>query len=529
MEGDDVLENTSRKPSLFKKAMSHKEVIAACFCSFLILALAFGVYAYKHIVYEVLIDGESVGYVKEYSTFESALNAITETDGEEVAAKVVAKRKVVFDKISPENETISSEDEANNQVNSAEAADSNDSENDTTSDTGSDSTSDTANDNASTEESHKSVEKQYIGSEKIEALARDMLALKQPAVALTVDGNQLVVVPDQDTAQKVIEGIKAYYTPNDASVEVLSVSIREEIKTEDTYEYVENIMDCDSAVQKIVTGVVTPETYTVQEGDTIWDIAVDKGISVDAIQSQNPDLDIDNIHIGDVINLSTTQPYVNVEVVANITSEETIAYSTEKVNDNSLLKGKTKVKQAGKNGTKEVVIKTTKVNGVTTGQEVVSSTVVTEPVNEVVAVGTKVVKSTVTVSRSSSSSSVSAKGFIRPTSGILTSNYGYRSRGFHTGVDLANSTGTPVVASKAGTVIYAGWKGNYGYCVKIDHGNGIVTLYAHNSKLLVSVGQTVSQGQTIALMGATGNATGPHCHFEVYVNGTVQNPWNFIK
>lgn len=512
MEGDDALENTSRQPSLLKKAMSYKKVIAACFCSFLIIALTLGIFAYKRTVYEIFINGKSVGYVKDYTTFESALDGLIETDGEEVATKIVAKRKVVFDKISPENETSSSEDVANNQPNSVAAVDSNG----------------TANENASTGNSDTTAQKQYIGSEKIQALARDMLTLKQPAVALTVDGNQLAVVSDQDTAQKVIEGIKAYYTPNDASVEVLSVNIREEIKTEDTYEYVYKMMDCDSVVQKIVAGVVAPEEYTIQEGDTIWDISHSKEISIESIQSQNPELDINNIHIGDVLNLSTTKPYINVEVVANIKSQETIAYATEKVKDSSLTKGKTKVKQSGKNGSKEVVIKTTKVNGVTTNQEIASSTVISEPVKEIVSVGTKVVQSTVVASRSSSSS-VSTKGFIRPTNGILTSNYGNRKGGFHTGVDLANSTGTPIVASKAGTVIFSGWNSSgYGYCVKIDHGDGVVTLYGHNSKNLVSVGQYVNQGQTIALMGSTGHSSGPHCHFGVYVNGAVKNPWNFI-
>jgi murein DD-endopeptidase MepM/ murein hydrolase activator NlpD len=520
MEGDDALENTSKQPSLLKKVMTKKKVIAACFSSFLIIALAFGFFAYKNAVYEILINGTSVGYVKDYDTFKTALNALTNTDGEEVAAKVAAKRKVVFDKITPENETSSSEEGTNNQVATAAIVGLNGSTNETAS-------TENTNTTESSEGTGATAQKQYISSEKIQALARNMLELKQPAVALTIDGNQLAIVPDQDTAQKVIEGIKAYYTPNDTSTEVLSVGIREDIKTADTYEYVGNMLNCDSAVQKIVAGVVTPESYTIQDGDTIWDISNARGISLETIQSQNPGLDINNIQIGDKINLSTTQPYVNVEVVANIKSQETIAYDTEKVNDSTILKGKTKVKQSGQSGTKEVVIKATKVNGIITNEEVASSTVITQPVKEVISVGTKVVKSTITASRGSTSS-VSTKGFIRPTNGLLTSNYGYRSGGFHTGIDLANSTGTPIKASKAGTVILAGWNGSYGYCVKIDHGNGVVTLYGHNSKLLVSVGQYVNQGQTISLMGSTGNSTGPHCHFGVYVNGVVQSPWKFI-
>lgn len=491
MEGDDALENTSRRPSLLSKAMSKKVIIAACFSSILIIALAFGIFAYKNTVYEIFIDGTSVGYVKEYDTFQTALSALAKTDGEEVSQTVTAKRKVVFDSIAPENQD------------SQEAAV-------TKTKTGSDAKE----------------QKQYIGSEKIEVLAREMLELKQPAVALTVNGNQLAVLPDQETADKVIEGIKAYYTPSEDSTEVLSVEIREDVEKTDTYEYVKNMMDCDSAVQKIVAGVVTPESYTIQQGDTIWDISMDKGVSLNQIQSQNPELDINNIKIGDVINLSAVEPYVTVETVANITSQETIAYSTEKKNDSTLLKGKTKVTQSGVNGEKEVVVKTTKENGVTTNQEIVSSTVTKEPVNEIVAVGTKTVK---TYSYTASRGGTSSKGFIRPANGIVTSNYGSRSGGFHTGVDFANSTGTAVVAAKAGTVVWAAQKGGYGKYIIIDHGNGIQTLYAHNSALKVSVGQHVEQGQVIALMGSTGNSSGPHCHFEVRVNGSCKNPWNYIN
>ena len=90
--------------------------------------------------------------------------------------------------------------------------------------------------------------------------------------------------------------------------------------------------------------------------------------------------------------------------------------------------------------------------------------------------------------------------------------------------DIANVVGTPVHASKAGTVSYAGWRGGYGKCVMIDHGNGVQTLYGHNSKIQVTVGQKVSAGETIALMGSTGNSTGPHCHFEIRINGSPVNP-----
>ncbi len=100
----------------------------------------------------------------------------------------------------------------------------------------------------------------------------------------------------------------------------------------------------------------------------------------------------------------------------------------------------------------------------------------------------------------------------------------------HFGVDLANSTGTPIYAAESGVIQKAGWNsGGYGYYIIIDHGRGLQTLYSHASRLLVSVGDQVSKGQLIALMGSTGRSTGPHLHFEVRVNGRPVNPLNYIK
>ncbi len=112
----------------------------------------------------------------------------------------------------------------------------------------------------------------------------------------------------------------------------------------------------------------------------------------------------------------------------------------------------------------------------------------------------------------------------------VTSNYGYRWGGeFHTGVDFAASYGTTITASDGGTVSFAGWKGSYGYFVIIDHEDGIQTCYAHCSKLLVSAGDKVAQGEAIARIGSTGRSTGPHCHFEVRVYGSHVNPWKYIS
>ena len=119
----------------------------------------------------------------------------------------------------------------------------------------------------------------------------------------------------------------------------------------------------------------------------------------------------------------------------------------------------------------------------------------------------------------------------KPVSGIISSRFGVRSSirsSAHTGLDIATSTGTPVKAAAAGTVTFAGWKGSYGNLMVITHSNGVQTYYGHCSKLYLSAGAKVSQGQTIAAVGSTGNSTGPHLHFEIRVNGIAYNPQNYL-
>ncbi|MDR2487456.1 MAG: peptidoglycan DD-metalloendopeptidase family protein [Clostridiales Family XIII bacterium] len=124
---------------------------------------------------------------------------------------------------------------------------------------------------------------------------------------------------------------------------------------------------------------------------------------------------------------------------------------------------------------------------------------------------------------------------IWPCGGTITSEFGYRihpithSRRMHAGIDIGAPTGSPVVAAADGEVIFAGWNsGGYGNLVMIDHGSNVVTAYAHNSAFACSVGQQVRQGELIARVGSTGNSTGPHCHFEVRVNGVPQNPRGWL-
>jgi len=130
--------------------------------------------------------------------------------------------------------------------------------------------------------------------------------------------------------------------------------------------------------------------------------------------------------------------------------------------------------------------------------------------------------------RTSVQRSASAAGLIWPVNAPITSPFGWRWGRMHTGIDLGAAYGTPIAAAASGAVIYADWLGGYGNLTVIDHGGGLATAYAHQSRIAVSVGESVAQGQIIGYVGSTGHSTGPHLHFEVRVNGEPVDPLGYL-
>jgi len=126
------------------------------------------------------------------------------------------------------------------------------------------------------------------------------------------------------------------------------------------------------------------------------------------------------------------------------------------------------------------------------------------------------------------SGSPSSAGLIWPIDGPVTSEFGQRWGRLHAGLDIAVPTGTPIGAARSGSVVFSGVNGGYGNFVVIDHGGGLSTAYAHQSRIAASEGQSVAQGEVIGYVGSTGNSTGAHLHFEVRVDGVAQNPRSFL-
>lgn len=179
--------------------------------------------------------------------------------------------------------------------------------------------------------------------------------------------------------------------------------------------------------------------------------------------------------------------------------------------------GDTEVKSTGMDGKVQTVTLVEKHNGVEVASNEISSKVLSETVNQVVLVGTKGMV-------------VSDAGMITPSRGSVSSHMGSRWGRTHKGIDIPGDTGDPIFASKEGTVTVAEYKNNgYGNVIEIDHGNGLVTLYAHLDTISVKAGDTIYPGQVIGGMGTTGRSTGVHLHFEVLLNGVNVNPLSYVK
>ncbi len=237
---------------------------------------------------------------------------------------------------------------------------------------------------------------------------------------------------------------------------------------------------------------------------------------IDDILKLNPGL-TENLKPGQVIYLSPAVPNVTVVTEKRIVYKEEIPFETKYTQDDKLYANQSKVLVEGKKGLKEVTAVVVSYNGIEVSKKIESENVLKNPVNKIVAVGSKRI-------------SYIATGFFNyPARGTITSRFGQRWGRLHTGVDIAAPQGSPIYAADGGTVIFSGWESGYGYLVKIDHHNGYVTYYGHASKLLVKKGDKVAKGQKIALVGSTGHATGPHVHFEVRKNGVPVNPLPYLN
>ncbi|MBU9722324.1 MULTISPECIES: peptidoglycan DD-metalloendopeptidase family protein [Bacillaceae] len=321
-----------------------------------------------------------------------------------------------------------------------------------------------------------------------------------------------------------VEELEQYYAGEEIeltknSERIVNISFSEEISWEESAAKLDDVYSLKEIIKVIQQGTLEEESYTVEAGDVLSTIASEHDLSMEEIQLLNPGITEGTLlQIGDELNVTVLKPMVSVIVEKEIKQEETIAYETETKDDDDVWQGTTKVTQEGKDGKKLVHYTTTYENGRTVDRETVAEEIMKEPTNKVVIRGTKT-----SPSRGTGNLAWPAVG------GYISSHYGPRWGRMHNGIDIARPSNYNILAADNGTVSSARYENGYGNTVRINHNNGMETLYAHLSSIDVSVGQTVGKGQVIGRMGSTGNSTGIHLHFEVRQNGQLKNPMNYLN
>ncbi len=351
-----------------------------------------------------------------------------------------------------------------------------------------------------------------LGGNELKIAIGQAAFIGERSTAVVVNGKTLLVMKDRDEAEKLLDELKKPYI-----VENGTTGIVENVQLVDTLSNKENIVSVPRALDIVKSGFQKIAPYQVKDGDNLWNIASNSGLSVDSLLALNPGLNPGSLKPGDSIQLARTESLINVETVLSKVVTESVGYQVVEKQDSSLLRGQTKIVNQGKEGQKEVTYQITQRNGAEVDRKQIAEAVTAHPQNKIVAKGTR----TLLASRGGGR-------LVWPASGSVSSGFGTRGGRDHTGIDIVGRVGSPVVAAEAGTVIRAGWYSGYGKCIDISHGSGVVTRYAHLSSINVSNGQVVSRGEYIGGVGNTGRSTGPHLHFEVIINGTPHNPLNFL-
>lgn len=367
------------------------------------------------------------------------------------------------------------------------------------------------------------------------ALAAVMAAgmVQSPVVAASMPAEN--PTPMAAEAEKAAEAVKVsvgdavFYLKNPADYDALMaklenhfkakgatlrrMAIEPEIKAE-AVKTEEKILTVDEAFKLLLTGGREEAVYVAEETESLASVAEKFNMTVDEIKALNANWQ-DPLHKGSKITVLKPAPMITVTLEQEMKAQSPVAFKTVTKEDPNQVKSVKKVTQAGKAGLLETTTCVKSENGKITSSVTESSRLIQEPVDEIVAVGTK--------------EGLATGSFMTPTVGRLTSPFGPRWGRFHYGVDLANATGTNVVAADGGVVTRVGMAGSYGNLIIIDHQNGTSTRYAHLSAYNVKVGDVVQKGQSIGKIGSTGRSTGPHLHFEVRVGGVAKNPLDFIK
>ncbi len=346
---------------------------------------------------------------------------------------------------------------------------------------------------------------------------------KKVVYEMIIDGKVVASFNNPDDARQVVDNILEQSRDKDA--ELLSLEYKESFKIEQVERSFLNrakTYTVEDAVAYLMTGTKEEHQYSVEPGDIPESIAEAHGMTLEELEKANPQI-VGKGHllqVGQKLNLEVPVPMLTLTTVERQEYSDFLPFETTEETSEDLYEGESRIRVLGQEGERQVIAEVKKENGREISRTIISEEVISEPVGQVVVLGTKPAppkKGTGTLDLPLS------RGVY-----AVTSLYGPRWGRMHNGIDLGAPIGTPIYAADGGDVIFAGEFGGYGYMVQIDHGGNIKTYYAHCSAIHVSEGDKVFQGQHIADVGNTGWSTGPHLHFEVRKHDVPVDPQNFL-
>ncbi len=336
------------------------------------------------------------------------------------------------------------------------------------------------------------------GTYAVDVVKSQITSTDTDIVAAAVNGETPAITEDGEVHQDGITGI----------------SFKQNVVVNETLAATANIVSVDEAYEEITKEKEENEVYYVEEGDCLSMIANNHGLSMEELFALNEGMNEDSLILpGDEIIITVPVSEISVIMTKEMTYEENYNAEVQYVEDNTAYRGQNTVISEGTTGYRRVTAAITYENGVQTDIQYLEETILEESEPQVISVGT-----------------LTPPDYLKPVyGGILTSTFGGRWGAFHKGVDWSVSVGTPVRAAASGTVVRAGFYSDYGYCIDIQHTDGSMTRYAHLSSISVSKGQSVSQSEQIGASGNTGDSTGPHLHFEIWIGGSPVNPLNYVS
>lgn len=302
---------------------------------------------------------------------------------------------------------------------------------------------------------------------------------------------------------------------------IKSIDFNENVEVVKTYVDKDEISTLDAAIAEVTKEKETSKIYVVESGDTIGLVAQKNGLSVDELLEMNSStLENENsmLHVGDELKVTSPEPELSILKTEEKYFADYYDAEVQYIDNDDWYTTEQKVLQEPEKGYRKMIADITYKNDEQVRVDIVYENIVKEAIPKIVERGTK-----------------TPPTYIYPVSGRVSSSFGRRkapkkgASTYHKGMDFAVPTGTAIRATSGGVVTKAGWGSGYGYVVYIRHPDGKESRYGHCSKVLVKAGQSVKQGEKIALSGNTGISTGPHLHFEILVGGSQVNPLKYLN